>query len=45
MRGAARIEGRWAGLVGSDRFEEACGLLQELLDDLGDAERVNAAVG
>jgi DNA-binding MarR family transcriptional regulator len=44
-RGSARIERRWAGLVGSDRFEEACELLQELLDELGGVERDSAAVG
>lgn len=44
-RGAARIEQRWAALAGSDRFEQACELLQELLDKLDDAERDNAAVG
>jgi DNA-binding MarR family transcriptional regulator len=44
-RGAARIERRWAALAGSDRFEQACELLQELLDKLGDAERDSAAVG
>jgi DNA-binding MarR family transcriptional regulator len=44
-RGAARIERRWATLVGSDRFEQTCALLQELLDELGDAERDRAATG
>lgn len=44
-RGAARIERRWAALAGSDRFEEACTLLQELLDELDEAERAHAAAG
>ena len=44
-RGAVRIERRWATLAGSDRFEEACELLQDLLDKLDGAERDNAAVG
>lgn len=44
-RGAARIERRWAALAGNDRFEEACELLQELLDELDGAERDDAVVG
>lgn len=44
-RGAARIERRWAALAGNDRFEQACGVLHELLDKLDDAESDNAAVG
>lgn len=44
-RGAARIERRWAALAGSDRFEEACELLQELLDELDEIERDKAAAG
>jgi DNA-binding MarR family transcriptional regulator len=44
-RGAARIERRWAALAGSDSFEQACKLLQELVDKLDDAEGGIAAAG
>lgn len=37
-RRAAVIERRWAALVDRDRFEQACNLLQELLDKLDDSE-------
>ncbi|MCE5290861.1 MAG: MarR family transcriptional regulator [Nocardiaceae bacterium] len=30
----AQIEARWAGIVGSERFETACSVMQELLDEL-----------
>lgn len=44
-RGAARIERRWSVLADSDRFEEACEVLQQLLDKLDDAERGHTATG
>lgn len=37
-KGAARIERRWASLVGRGRFEQTVQVLERLLDSLDDAE-------
>jgi DNA-binding MarR family transcriptional regulator len=36
--GAAAIERRWAAMVGSDRFEQAFEVLEQLLEQLGEVE-------
>ena len=40
----AHIEQQWAGIVGAQRFEEACAIMQELLDDHAWARKKTASL-